>query len=29
MSLFPYEPTRNLLPFDGVVNCYGPISETL
>lgn len=25
MSLFPYEPTRNLLPFDGIVNCYGPI----
>ena len=25
MNLFPYEPTRNLLPFDGVANYYGPI----
>lgn len=25
MNLFPYEPTRNLLPFDGIVNYYGPI----
>jgi hypothetical protein len=25
MSLFPYEPTRNLLPFDGIANYYGPI----
>jgi 2OG-Fe(II) oxygenase superfamily len=24
MNLFPYEPTRNLLPFDGIVNYYGP-----
>jgi alkylated DNA repair dioxygenase AlkB len=25
MNLFQYEPTRNLLPFDGIVNYYGPI----
>jgi alkylated DNA repair dioxygenase AlkB len=25
MNLFPYEPTRNLLPFDGIANYYGPI----
>jgi alkylated DNA repair dioxygenase AlkB len=25
MNLFPCEPTRNLLPFDGIVNYYGPI----
>ena len=25
MNLFPYEPTRNLLPFDGIVNYHGPI----
>ena len=25
MNLFPYEPTRNLLPFDGIVNYDGPI----
>jgi alkylated DNA repair dioxygenase AlkB len=25
MSLFRHEPTRNLLPFDGIVNYYGPI----
>src|ERR1700736_4351649 len=25
MSLFPYEPTLNLLPFDGIANYYGPI----
>ena len=22
MNLFPYEPTRNLLPFDGIANYY-------
>jgi alkylated DNA repair dioxygenase AlkB len=25
MNLFPYENTRNLLPFDGIANYYGPI----
>jgi 2OG-Fe(II) oxygenase superfamily len=25
MNLFPYEPTLNLLPFDGIANYYGPI----
>jgi len=25
MNLFPYEPTRNLLPFDGIANYYSPI----
>jgi alkylated DNA repair dioxygenase AlkB len=25
MNLFPYEPTHNLLPFDGIANYYGPI----
>jgi alkylated DNA repair dioxygenase AlkB len=25
MDLFGYEPTRNILPFDGTVNYYGPI----
>jgi Alkylated DNA repair protein len=25
MSLFQYDPTRNLLPFDGTVNYYGPV----
>jgi alkylated DNA repair dioxygenase AlkB len=25
MNLFPYEPTWNLLPFDGIANYYGPI----
>jgi alkylated DNA repair dioxygenase AlkB len=25
MNLFPYEPTRNLLPFDGIANYHGPI----
>jgi hypothetical protein len=25
MNLFPYEPTINLLPFDGIANYYGPI----
>jgi hypothetical protein len=25
MNLFPYEPTVNLLPFDGTANYYGPI----
>jgi hypothetical protein len=24
MNLFPYEPTLNLLPFDGIANYYGP-----
>src|SRR3984893_2038853 len=25
MNLFPYEPTLNLLSFDGIANYYGPI----
>jgi alkylated DNA repair dioxygenase AlkB len=25
MNLFPYEPARNLLPYDGIVNYFGPI----
>jgi alkylated DNA repair dioxygenase AlkB len=25
MNLFQYEPSHNLLPFDGIVNYYGPI----
>jgi hypothetical protein len=25
MYLLPSEPTRNLLPFDGITNYYGPI----
>jgi alkylated DNA repair dioxygenase AlkB len=25
MSLFQYEPSQNLLPFDGTVNYFGPI----
>ena len=25
MNLFQYEPTQNLLPFDGTVNYFGPI----
>jgi alkylated DNA repair dioxygenase AlkB len=25
MNLFPYETTRNLLPFDGIAHYYGPI----
>jgi alkylated DNA repair dioxygenase AlkB len=25
MNLIPYEPTWNLLPFDGIANYYGPI----
>jgi hypothetical protein len=29
MNLFPYESTRNLLPFDGIVNYYGPILAPL
>jgi len=29
MNLFPYEPTRNLLPFDGIANYYGPILTSL
>ena len=28
MNLFPYEPTRNLLPHDGIVHYYGPILTT-
>src|ERR1700722_6810955 len=28
MNLFPYEITRNLLPFDGIAHYYGPILTT-